>query len=206
MREERLALMSPLKRSTIERAAKQLAASDTRRGAAKEGDKAPDFVLADARGRSVRLEEQFQNGPVVISFYRGGWCPYCNVELRGLQRALPEIQVAGATLLAISPELPDNSLTTEQKNGLAFAVLSDVGNVVARSFGIVYTLPDDLLAVYAASKHDLHEVNGEQGAKQLPLPATFVLDRQGIVRLAYVDEDYTTRLDPDAILEALAAL
>jgi len=206
MRQERLALMSPLKRLAVERAAQQLEASGIGQGATQEGETAPDFTLTDARGKSIRLQEELQNGPVVVSFYRGGWCPYCNVELRGLQRALPEIQAAGATLLAISPELPDNSLTTEQKNGLAFAVLSDVGNVVAKSFGIVYTLPDELLAVYAASKRDLREMNGEQGAKELPLPATFVLDRQGVVRLAYVDGDYTTRLDPDAILEALAAL
>lgn len=206
LRHERLALMSPLKRLTIERAAQQLEANGIGQGATCEGDRAPDFTLADAQGRSIRLQDELQNGPVVVSFYRGGWCPYCNVELRGLQRALPEIQAAGASLLAISPELPDNTLTTAQKNGLSFPVLSDVGNVVAKSFGIVYRLPDELLAVYAASKHDLRELNGEQGAKELPLPATFVLDRQGIVRLAYVDGDYTTRLDPDAILEALAAL
>ena len=198
--------MSPLKRLTIERAAQQLEASGIGQGAIREGDTAPDFTLADARGKSVRLQDALNDGPVVVSFYRGGWCPYCNVELRGLQRALPEIQAAGASLLAISPELPDNALTTEQKNGLSFAVLSDVGNVVAKSFGIVYTLPDELLAVYAASKHDLREINGEQGSKELPLPATFVLDRHGVVRLAYVDGDYTTRLDPDAIVEALAAL
>jgi peroxiredoxin len=152
------------------------------------------------------LERLLQFGPVVVSFYRGGWCPYCNIELRGLQRALPRIREFGASLVGISPELPDRAISTQEKNKLEFSVLSDIGNNVARSFGIAFKLPEDLLALYKKFKHGLDDVNGEQGAKELPIPGTFILDRTGVVRLAFVDEDYTKRLDPDAVIESLATL
>jgi peroxiredoxin len=160
----------------------------------------------DAHGKPVRLKTLLAKGPVVISFYRGGWCPYCNIELRGLQRALPEINRYGATLVAISPQLPDNSLSTEEKNKLTFPVLSDVGNIVASRFGIVFRLPDELLETYKAFNHELLVVNGEDGATELPIPATFVLDKSGTVQLAFVEEDYTKRLDPDTILDTLRSL
>jgi peroxiredoxin len=142
----------------------------------------------------------------VISFYRGGWCPYCNIELRKLLRVLPEIKKLGASLVAISPQLPDNSLTTEEKNHLEFPVLSDVGNVVARRFGIVFTLPEELLQAYESFHHGLRKMNGEDGATELPIPATLVLDRNGVIRFAFVDEDYTRRLDPEFVLGKLQKL
>lgn len=162
--------------------------------ALKPGDRVSDFILMDAHGSPVRLHQLLERGPVVVAFYRGGWCPYCNIELRGLQRVLPEIQQLGASLVAISPQLPDNSLTTAEKNALEFPVLSDVGNTVARHFGIVFTLPADLLETYEGFQHGLLEKNGKEDASQLPIPATFVLDQHGVVQLAYVDEDYTRRL------------
>lgn len=130
----------------------------------------------DAHGRPVRLQALLSTGPVVISFYLGGWCPYCNIELRGLQRVLPEITALRASLIAISPQLPDNSLSTEEENKLAFPVLSDVGNRIARRFGIVFTLPDFLLETYNGR---LTIANGESGGSELPVRATFVLDRSG---------------------------
>jgi peroxiredoxin len=190
----------------MDRATEELIRSGVRSTAAREGDRIGDFILMDAHGAPVRLQQLLTAGPVVISFYRGGWCPYCNIELRGLQRVLPEIQRLGGSLVAISPQLPDNSLSTEEKNGLVFSVLSDVGNTVARRFGIVFTLPDDLLETYNQFQHGLGKMNGDTGATDLPIPATFVLDRSGVIQLAYVDEDYTRRLDPELILDKLRQL
>lgn len=190
----------------MDRATEELIRSGIRSNALKEGDRVEDFILMDAHGSPLRLQQMLSEGPVVVAFYRGGWCPYCNIELRGLQRALPQMQKLGASLVAISPQLPDNSLSTEEKNGLRFPVLSDVGNAIARRFGIVFTLPPDLLATYEGFQHGLHRMNGEQGATELPIPATFVLDRSGVVQLAYVDEDYTRRLDPEVILNKLQQL
>jgi peroxiredoxin len=147
-----------------------------------------------------------ETGPVVVTFYRGGWCPYCNIELRGLQRALPEIKQLGASLIAISPQLPDNSLSTEEKNSLTFPVLSDIGNVIARRFGIAFRLPDELLKTYEDFNHGLEKKNGKEGALELPMPATFLLGKDGTALLAFVDEDYTKRLDPEVILATLREL
>jgi peroxiredoxin len=194
------------KLTLMDRATNELIASGVAAFAEQAGDRVEDFILMDAHGKPVRLKTLLAKGPVVISFYRGGWCPYCNIELRGLQRALPEINRYGATLVAISPQLPDNSLSTEEKNKLTFPVLSDVGNIVASRFGIVFRLPDELLETYKAFNHELLVVNGEDGATELPIPATFVLDKSGTVQLAFVEEDYTKRLDPDTILDTLRSL
>jgi peroxiredoxin len=189
----------------MDRATDTLVASGISLTALKVGESVEDFILMDAHGDPVRLQSLLQKGPVVISFYRGGWCPYCNIELRGLQRALPGMKSLGASLIAISPQLPDNSLSTEEKNHLTFPILSDVGNVVAKRFGIVYELPKYLLEIYESFNHGLAQTNGETGAEELPMPATFVLDHSGVVRLAFIDEDYTERLDPDTILDTLRA-
>ena len=199
-------VIPPEKLNIMDRATEELTANGIKASALKEGDRVDDFILMDAHGGPVRLQSLLDAGPVVISFYRGGWCPYCNIELRGLQRVLPEIKALGASLVAISPQLPDNSLSTEEKHNLMFPVLSDVGNDVARRFGIVFRLPDDLLETYKAFNHGLADMNGEEGATELPIPATYVLDRSGIIRLAFIEEDYTKRLDPQNILEALRSL
>jgi peroxiredoxin len=190
----------------MDRATEELIASGQKESSLKKGDRVDDFILPDAHGAPVRLQSLLEAGPAVISFYRGGWCPYCNIELRGLQKTLPEIKVLGASLVAVSPQLPDNSLSTEEKNHLEFPVLSDVGNVVARRFGIVFKLPDDLLETYEAFNHGLKGINGDEGATELPIPATYVVDRSGIIRLAFIDEDYTKRLDPQTILATLREL
>jgi peroxiredoxin len=174
--------------------------------ALREGGVAPDFSMPDARGDIVALKTLLDRGPVVISFYRGGWCPFCNLELRGLQRVLPEIVQMGASLVAISPQLPDNSFSTQEKNQLTFPVLSDVGNIVARRFGIVFTLPTALVEANRAIGRDLAEINGEARAAQLPMPATFVLDKSGVIRLAFVEEDWSKRLDPDIVVDTLRGL
>jgi peroxiredoxin len=199
-------VIPPEKLQIMDRATNELVRSGLRSTAVKEGDHVGDFILGDAHGEPVRLQQLLEAGPVVVAFYRGGWCPYCNIGLRGLQRALPEIKALGASMIAISPQLPDNSLSTEEKNSLTFPVLSDIGNVIARRFGIAFRLPDELLKAYEGFNHGLEKKNGKEGALELPMPATFVLDKEGTIRLAFVDEDYTKRLDPEIILATLRQL
>jgi len=169
------------------------------------GAPAPDFSLPDATGALVTLSKLLAEGPVVLAFYRGGWCPYCNIELRSLQARLPEIAAAGGRLVAISPQTPDNSLTTAEKLDLSFPVLSDVGNVVARSYGLVFSLADDLRPVYGGWGLDLPAANGDDSF-ELPLPATFVLGADGTVAWRFADADYTKRGEPDEVIDALRAL
>lgn len=182
-----------------------LSASGILDGALKAGDQAPDFVLPDARGGSVRLSHALASGPVVLSFYRGGWCPYCNLELRALQRALPELVAAGATLVAISPQTPDQSLSTAEKNSLAFPVLSDAGSHVAKSYGIAFDLAEELRPIYTGFGQALPDRNGDD-SWMLPIPATYVIDRDGIIAFAHVDVDYRNRLEPDTVIATLLAL
>ena len=184
----------------------RLAASNLAASALKAGDNVPDFMLPDAHGEPVRLYSLLREGPVVVVFYRGGWCPYCNLHLRGFQRRLAQFRELGAQIVAISPQLPDNSLSTQEKNELAFPVLSDVGNKVARQFGIVFELSNDLVKLYRQFGHALEDANGASGKRELPFPATFLIDDNGTIRLAHVDVDYTRRLDPDDVLETLKYL
>jgi thiol-disulfide isomerase/thioredoxin len=111
--------------AAYEKGIEELRAAGLERNALKAGDRAPDFTLPDATGKPVKLSERLKDGPVVLKFYRGGWCPYCNLELRAYQKALPELEAVGAQLIAVSPESPDNSLSTKEKNQLAFSVVTD---------------------------------------------------------------------------------
>ena len=195
----------PEVREAMEEAEMQLVTSGLAQRALKTGDRAPDFLLPDANGNQVQLRSLLARGPAVISFYRGGWCPYCNLELRALQKVLPEIHRLGAELVAISPELPDQSLSTAEKNELTFRVLSDVGSATAKSFGIAFDLAYELRPVYERAGHPLPERNGDD-SWVLPIPATYVIDWNGRIVLAYVDVDYRKRLEPVEILAALEAL
>jgi len=169
------------------------------------GDDAPGFSLPDVRGNRVSLPDLLQRGPVVVTFYRGGWCPYCNIQLRAYQAILPEMAALGARLVAISPQLPDGSLTTAQTNALTFDVLSDAGNAVARRFGLVYALPEDLREALRVSNKALPAINGD-GSWELPVPATYVIAPDGHIALASIEVDYRKRLEPEAILAALKSL
>ncbi|NET68211.1 MAG: AhpC/TSA family protein [Moorea sp. SIO1G6] len=169
------------------------------------GDKAPNFTLPNAVGKLVELQDLLATGAVVISFYRGQWCPYCNLELRALQQILPQIQKLGATLVAISPQTPDNSLSTTEKNHLTFEVLSDVGNKIAKEFGLVFTVPEELRPVYQNFGIDLPAHNGDE-TFELPIAATYVINPDGTITHALVDLDYTKRLDPEEIVSALQTL
>jgi peroxiredoxin len=170
--------------------------------APKVGDKLAEFTLPNQNGEQVSLASLLDKGPVVLTFYRGGWCPYCNLELKALQAKLPEIKAAGATLVAITPETPDNSLNTAEKNALDFEILSDAGAQYAQSLSLVFTLPDTLKPIYANFGIDLESYNGD-GVFELPIPASFVIDQDGVIKFAYVDADYTKRAEPSDLVSAL---
>jgi peroxiredoxin len=204
-RSEFMANVAPETRDAMVLADMELAASGIAQRALKAGDTAPDFRLPDARGGYVRLKDLLATGLVVLSFYRGGWCPYCNLELRALQKALPDITRLGAKLVAVSPQTPDESLSTAEKNELAFSVLSDVGSATAKSFGIAYDLAEELRLIYARFGHALPEKNGDESWVS-PIPAIYVIDRNCTIALAFVDVDYRNRLEPAEILSALQSL
>lgn len=168
------------------------------------GDTAPGFSLPNATGQTVRLAELLEDGPVVLTWYRGGWCPYCNIALRDLQERLPEFERLGATLVAVSPELPDKSLDTQEKNELEFVVLSDEGNRVAGAYGIAFKLPEPVVDKFRG-RLDIPAYNGDE-SWSLPLAATYVIDRSGTIRWAFVDADYRNRAEPADVLEALRDL
>lgn len=191
--------------AVLEAATAELAGSGLADRALDVGAPVPDFTLPDATGAPVSMEALLVDGPVVVSFYRGGWCPYCNLELRALQAALPDIEESGASLVAISPELPDSSLSTAERLALSFVVLSDVGNDVAQRFGLVFALPEPVRAVYERLGNDLPTRNGDD-SYQLPVPATYVVAPDGTVAWRFVDADYTRRAEPADVLEALRAL
>jgi peroxiredoxin len=169
------------------------------------GAMAPDFTLPDAQGRPVALSQALRAGPAVVTFYRGGWCPYCNIQLRAYQQALPEITRLGGRLLAISPQTPDASLSTAEKNALEFDVLSDAGNSVARAFGLVYALPEELRDALRSNGKALPGVNGDD-SWELPLTGTFAIGPDGRIALAWVDTDYRQRLATEEIIAALGRL
>jgi peroxiredoxin len=173
--------------------------------AVRQGDAAPDFSLPDALGRPFSLAAALGKGPVVLTFYRGGWCPYCNLQLRAYQQALPAIHRLGGQLVAISPQCPDASLSTTEKNELQYPVLSDAGNAVARIYGLAYSLPQELRTVLSANGKALPGINGDD-SWELPITATYVIARDGRVALAFLDVDYRQRLDPADIVRALEAI
>ncbi len=168
------------------------------------GDAAPDFTLKNALGEEVSLYAYLKQGPVVLMWYRGGWCPYCNITLHRMQQELPNFKSSGANLIALTPELPDKSLTTTEKHQLEFEVLSDVGNIVAKQYGIVFKLTDPVAESYQ-NGFDLHSYNGDE-SNELPLAATYVIDTDGIIRYAFLDADYKNRAEPQDIIDALNSL
>jgi peroxiredoxin len=189
----------------MRRATAELVATGQAQRALKAGDKAPDFVLNDPDGKPVSLRELLAKGPLVVSFYRGVWCPYCNMELQALQGELPAIEARGASLVAISPQTPSNSRKSERDNKLIFKILSDAKAEVANAFGIRFALPDYLIEVYKGFKTDLPLVNDDP-SWVLPMPARYVIGADGIVAYAEINPDYTKRPDPSDLLPVLDRL
>lgn len=186
-------------------AIQRVAASDLAKTALNVGDAAPDFTLPGATGETVSLGTLLAKGPVLLTFYRGEWCPYCNLALRALQTHLAEFQAHDVSFVAISPEKPDYSLTMQEKGDLAFPVLSDIGNVVARLYGVLTAGDETLQPPLRKFGIDLAERNGDDSL-ELPIPATFLIDTAGTIRNRFLDPDYKKRLDPEEALRWVAAL
>jgi peroxiredoxin len=189
----------------MQRATDELIESGQAQRAKKAGDTAPEFTLLDPDGKPVASRELLAKGPLVISFYRGVWCPYCNLELQALQAALPDINARGASLVAISPQTAANSRKSQRDNKLGFPILTDVKSEVANAFGIRFALPDYLIEVYAGFGNDLTKVNDDP-AWVLPMPARYVVGTDGVIAYSEVNPDYTQRPDPSELLPVLDRL
>jgi len=161
--------------------------------------------LTDALGKVVSSKTLLANGPILITFYRGEWCPFCNLHLASLQKHLAVFEAKGVSLVAITPQLPTETLSTAEKQGLKFTVLSDVGNKYARKLGIVWKMPETLRPVFKTLGHDFVKSNGDDSF-ELPIPASLLVDGNGVVRKTFVDPDYTKRLEPETALEWIDTL
>ncbi|HEV7980183.1 peroxiredoxin-like family protein [Amycolatopsis sp.] len=178
-------------------------ARNTASGVAAVGSIVADFKLQDATGGQVSLDEIVANGPAVLVFYRGSWCPYCNTTLHTYQQGLvPELEKLGVRLVAISPQLPDGSLSMKEANELEFSVLSDVGNEVARPLGITYRQMQDVQDAAAVFGTDLKVINGT-GEAELPHPTVLIVNQDKTIRFIDVHPDYTTRTEPEEIVAEL---
>lgn len=187
---------------TMHRATKELISSGAAQRALKVGDKASPFTLKDPEGNAVSSAALLADGPLVVSFYRGVWCPYCNMELQALEAAQPEFERLGAKLIAISPQTPVNSRKSVRQNKLSFPILSDTSNDVANAFGLKFALPDYLVELYKSLKNDLPVFNGDP-SWTLPMPGRFVIAPDRTIIYAEVNPDYTLRPEPEAMLPAL---
>jgi len=191
--------------AVFDRNADALAATDFTHRAVAVGQAAPPFSLPSATGSVVSLDTLLAEGPIVLTFYRGAWCPFCDLQLRAYQAILPAILARGARLVAVSPQTPDNSLTTAEKRHLTFTVLSDLGNVVADRYGLTFTVDVAVRDAQAALGLDLEAYNGD-ASYRLPVTATYVIGRDGMIAFACVSGDYRERAEPSDILAALDKL
>ncbi|MDO6762490.1 peroxiredoxin-like family protein [Agarivorans sp. 1_MG-2023] len=189
----------------MKQATKNLSESNIAANTPQQGQALLSFTLANQNGEKVSLNALLKDGPLVVTFYRGGWCPYCNLELRAYQQILPQIKALGANLVAITPELPDASLSTTEKNELQFQVLSDVNAEYAKSLDIVFALPEELRPIYSSFGIEVEQHNGA-GQFDLPLAATFVVGQDGSIASAFVEADYTKRQEPSDLLPVLTSL
>lgn len=171
-------------------------------GALKVGQTAPDFTLTNVQGQPVKLSDKLAQGPVVLVFYRGEWCPYCNLTLRTNQKDLSRFQELGAQLVAVSPQTADHSLAVATKNELTFEVLNDRNNNVAREYGLVFKVGEDLRPHLSGLGADVPTFDGED-SWELPIPGVYVIGQDGLVRLAHVDPDFRNRPEPEQLLAAL---
>ena len=197
--------VAPERVAIMEAATANLRATGIESQALQVGARAPDLTLPDALGQPVRLSSLWQRGPLVLVFYRGGWCPYCNLELRAWQQQLGALKNLDAQLVAVSPQTPDNSLSTAEKNALAFPVLSDSALQAATAFGVAFEMPPELVEVYSRGGNDLPVLNGN-GRWVLPVPATYVVDQNGSIAFAHIEADYRERAEPRDVLAAIAGL
>lgn len=189
-------------RQTMERATAELIASGAAARALGIGDRAPAFALQAPDGTSIASADLLASGSLVVSFYRGVWCPYCNMELQALEAAREDFETAGARLVAISPQNRVNSRKSVRENGLGFPILSDPGNEVAGAFGLRFAMPDYLVALYKSLGNHLPNFNGDE-SWTLPMPGRFVIGGDGLIAYAEINPDYTRRPEPADMLPAI---
>ena len=183
----------------------ELADNNVTINAKKEGENAPSFSLMNVYGDAIELSEVLERGHVVLSFYRGSWCPLCNLEINALQKILPEIKALGAQLITISPEKPDSSLEYVKEALLDFEVLSDTGNKVANAYGLQVDVFKPLRKAYLEWELDVPSYN-DTDSWGIPIPATYIINRNGKIARAFVDVDYSKRMEPAEILAVLKGL
>ncbi|BAP89931.1 AhpC/Tsa family protein [Burkholderiales bacterium GJ-E10] len=189
-------------REVMLRCTQDLKSSGIESRALKAGDKMPDFELPNQHGTMRRLYQYLKSSPVVLNIYRGGWCPYCNFEMKALRDALPMIKAKGAQLIGMSPELPSKAELTASNNGIDIDILYDAGNAVSERLGLVFELPEVLRPIYQQFGIDIPAFNGDASFR-LPVPATYILERDGSIRYAHIDADYTARMEPTDIIMRL---
>jgi peroxiredoxin len=191
--------------ATMAEATEELKRSGIEDRALKTGDTMPDFELPNQHGERRRLSDYLAESPVVLNIYRGGWCPYCNMEMKALHDVLPEIESHGARLVGMAPETPDNATSTAERHEIAIDILSDAGNKVAEQMGLVFELPQALRPIYEKFGTDLIAYNGDDSFK-LPVPATYIIGQDGVIVYDFVNADYTVRLEPSEIVAKLATV
>jgi peroxiredoxin len=200
----KLRAMVPAERlAVVDLAAEELVQSGLASRALKAGDHAPAFELPDGEGMLWRSEDLLRGGPLVIVFYRGRWCAYCNAQLSALQEVHSQIAEAGASLVAISPQTQKHSYMTRDMHKLRFPVLSDQGNQVARKFGLVYRLSPEMQTMYESIMTKLPGYNGDQ-SWELPLTATYIVQHGGRISWSRIDADWRHRPEPEEILKVLS--
>lgn len=197
--------LSPETLQTMDQATLDLKATGIEDRALKVGQRMPDFELPNQHGESRRLTDLLGGSALVLNVYRGGWCPYCNLEMEALHDALPEIEARGARLVGLTPESPEKASDTAMRHDIAIDILSDAGNLVAQRLGLVFELPEALRSLYISFGIDLPAYNGDDSFC-LPVPATYIIGHDGIVIFAFVNADYTRRLEPTEIITQLDSL
>jgi peroxiredoxin len=187
------------------KATKKLEDASLSKNALTVGSTAKEIKLPNALGNEVSLFKTLEeNDFAVVSFYRGVWCAYCNLELKALQGINKELEQLGAKLIAVSPQSPDSSLTTKEKNELEFEVLSDNENVIAKEYGLVFSLAEELRPIYLSFGIDL-PANNKEDSYEIPMPATYVINKNKEIIFSFIDEDYTKRCEPQDILDVIKA-
>lgn len=200
-----VARRNPAFTAVVERMIARLEANEVGQSAPQPGEPMPDFVLPDERGTLVRLQNLLEQGPVVVSFHRGHWCPYCKLNADGLARIAPEIKRLGAQIVAVSPETHQYGAELKSHANAAFPILSDLDNGYALELNLLFWVGDEKREAMTAAGFDIAPFQGND-TWMLPVPATFVVGRDGIIKARYIDPDYRRRMELDAILAAVAAL
>ena len=203
-RKEAKPMFSKSDMKVMKESAKELAISIPHPGL-KVGDMVPDFTLKNAFGKEVNLYTELKKGPVVLVFYRGAWCPFCNMHLHSLFSSLDEFKKYNAQLITITPQTPDKSADQIKKDGYSFEVLSDLSSSVMKDYNLYFEIPSNLVAIYKKAGLNIESFNGKD-RNVLPVPGTFVIDQKGIIQAVQADTDYKKRMEPSDIVKALKAL